>query len=200
MAARRARVTAIIQSGRIFLRPFERSDAEVYRRWRADAAPMALAGWPDRAPMSLVEVEKRIERLATDHGKDHFAFVICLADGERPVGEAMLFDVDRANGSVGLGIFIGEAAEWGKGYGTDAVTALVDFAFAELRMERVWLNVGTENARAIRSYEKAGFIHEGTQRHDRWEGGRYTDGHIMSMLFDEWRTARTRAPGADTTE
>jgi RimJ/RimL family protein N-acetyltransferase len=185
-------MTRLITSGRVYLRPFERADAEIYRRWRADAVPMALAGWPNRAPMSLVEVEKRIERLATDHGKEDFAFVICTLDGERPIGEAMLFALDRANGSVGLGIFIGEPDEWGKGYGTDAVDALVDFAFAELRMERVWLNVGTDNKRAIRSYEKAGFIHEGTQRHDRWEGGRYTDGHIMSILLDEWRSRRSR--------
>jgi RimJ/RimL family protein N-acetyltransferase len=180
-------VSHLIASGRVFLRPFERSDADIYRRWRADAAPMSLAGWPNREPLSLIEVEKRIERLATDHGKDAFAFVICMTDGDRPIGEAMLFDVDRANGSVGLGIFIGQPDEWGKGYGTDAVRALVDFAFRELRMERVWLNVGTENTRAMRSYEKVGFVHEGTQRHDRWEGGRYTDGHIMSILSHEWR-------------
>ena len=55
----------------------------------------------------------------------------------------------------------------GKGYGTDAVRALVDFGFAELRLERVWLEVGTENPRAQRAYEKAGFIREATLRHDR---------------------------------
>ena len=103
----------------------------------------------------------------------------------------MLFDLDRLNGSAELGIFIGEKAEWGKGYGTDAVNALVDFGFDSLRLERIWLNVWTENDRARRSYEKAGFVHEGTLRHDRYEGGRYTDGHIMSILHDEWQSRRS---------
>jgi RimJ/RimL family protein N-acetyltransferase len=188
-------MSPIIHSGRIFLRPFERADAETYRRWRADAEPMALAGFPDRAPLSLVQVEQRIERIATSEGKDSYAFVICLTDDERPIGEAMLFALDRDNGNVGVGIFIGEVDEWGRGYGTDAVNALVDFAFGELRVERVWLNVGTENGRARRSYEKAGFVHEGTQRHDRFEGGRYTDGHIMSILRDEWRALPRRQHG-----
>ena len=40
-------VSHIFQGERNFLRPFERTDAELYRRWRAEAAPMALAGWPD---------------------------------------------------------------------------------------------------------------------------------------------------------
>ena len=184
-------MTHIIASGRVFLRPFEAADAELYRRWRAEAEPMALAGWHERAPLSLAQVERRIARIADDQGKEVYTFVICLAEDERPIGEVMLTDLDRLNGSAQVGIFIGESDEWGKGYGTDAVRALVDFGFAELRLERIWLEVGTENRRAKRSYEKAGFTHEGTFRHDRWEGGRYTDGHVMSILHDEWQSRRS---------
>ena len=176
----------LIRGERVFLRPFERADAETYRRWRGDAGPMDLAGYSDRAPLSLLQAEQRIERITGDQGKDLFAFLICLLDDERPIGEVMLFEVDRINGSAMLGIFIGEPNEWSKGYGTDAVDALLDFAFGELRLERVALNVWTENARAMRAYEKAGFVHEGTLRHDRYEHGRYTDGHVMSILRDEW--------------
>jgi RimJ/RimL family protein N-acetyltransferase len=184
-------MTHIIASGRVFLRPFEASDAELYRRWRAEAEPMALAGWHERAPLSLAQVERRIARIADDQGKEVYTFVICVAEDERPIGEVMLTDLDRLNGSAQVGIFIGESDEWGKGYGTDAVNALVDFGFAELRLERIWLEVGTENRPAKRSYEKAGFTHEGTFRHDRWEGGRYTDGHVMSILHDEWQSRRS---------
>ena len=178
----------IISSGRVFLRPFEASDAEAYRRWRADAEPMALAGWHERAPLSLAQVERRIAGLADEQGKDAYSFLICLADDDRPIGEAMLMDIDRVNGSAAVGIFIGEPDEWGKGYGTAAVRALVGFGFAELRLERIWLEVGTDNPRAIRSYEKAGFTREATLRRDRWEGGRFADGHIMSILHDEWQS------------
>jgi RimJ/RimL family protein N-acetyltransferase len=183
----------IISGERIFLRPFERSDAETYRRWRADAEPMALAGWPERAPLSQLAVERRIERLAEEQGREAYSFLICLLADERPIGEAMLVDIDRRNGSAQLGIFIGEQSQWGKGHGTDAVKALLDFAFAELRMDRIWLNVGTTNDRARRSYEKAGFVMEGTLRHDRFEGGGYTSGDLMSVLRDEWMSRRDEA-------
>ena len=176
----------IIQGERVFLRPFERTDAELYRRWRADAEPMALAGWSDPAPMSLAQVEQRIERVTVDQGKEMYNFLICLLADKRPIGEVMLFELDRRNGSAELGIFIGETSEWGKGYGTDAVTALVAFGFRELRLERIWLNVWTENDRARRAYERAGFVLEATLRHDRYEGGHYTSGHVMSLLRDEW--------------
>ncbi len=176
----------MIASGAVFLRPFEMADAETYRRWRADGEPMALAGWHERAPLSLAQVERRIAGHAEEQGKDSYTFLICRDDDERAIGEVMLMDIDRVNGSAEVGIFIGEPEEWGKGYGTDAVRAIVDFGFAELRLERVWLEVATDNPRAIRSYEKVGFVREATLRHDRWEGGRFTDGHVMSILRDEW--------------
>ena len=44
----------------------------------------------------------------------------------------------------------------------------------------------TIRERARRAYEKAGFVLEATLRHDRYEGGRYTSGHVMSILRDEW--------------
>jgi RimJ/RimL family protein N-acetyltransferase len=179
-------MTHIIQGERVFLRPFEHTDAELYRRWRADAEPMALAGWNDRAPLSLAQSAARIDRLATEQGKDYYTFMICLLADERPIGEVGLSELDLRNGSASLGIFIGEADEWGKGYGTDAVNAIVGFGFRELRLERIWLNVWTENDRAQRAYEKAGFVPEATLRNDRYEGGRYTSGHVMSILRDEW--------------
>jgi RimJ/RimL family protein N-acetyltransferase len=183
----------MIASGRVYLRPLEAADAELYRRWRADAEPMALAGWRDPAPMSLAQVEARIERLAKEQGDDVYNFLICLLGDERPIGEVSLGHIDRKGGSAELGIFIGEPDEWGKGYGTDAVNALVEFGFGELRLERIWLEVWTENARARRAYEKAGFVYEATLRNDRYEGGRFTSGDVMSILRDEWSGLARRA-------
>ncbi|MGI8999436.1 MAG: GNAT family N-acetyltransferase [Candidatus Limnocylindria bacterium] len=177
-------MTQIIQGERVFLRPFELDDAELYHRWRSDAMVATPAGLP--TPLSRAAVVKRIAQLTDDQGKDGYTFLICLLDTERPIGEALLFELDRVHGSAELGIFIGEVDQWSKGYGTDAVNALVDFGFRSLRLERIWLNVWTENERARRAYAKAGFVHEGTLRHDRYEGGRFTDGHIMSILRDEW--------------
>lgn len=184
----------MLTAGNVFLRPFEAADAELYCRWRADADPMALAGWHERAPLSLGQVEARIARLREDQGKDAFTFLICLVADERPIGEVMLADLDRVNGSAQLGIFIGEPGEWGRGYGTDAVNAIVDFGFGELRLERIWLNVWTDNARARRAYEKAGFVREGTLRHDRYEHGAHTSGDVMSILRSEWASS-PRRPG-----
>jgi RimJ/RimL family protein N-acetyltransferase len=85
-----------------------------------------------------------------------------------------------------VGIGIGERAYWGKGYGTDAMKVALRFAFTEINLERVTLNVFEYNPRAIRSYEKAGFKHEGRMRGALLKDGRRWDMIYMGILREEW--------------
>ena len=111
---------------------------------------------------------------------------ICRLDDDEAVGRADLFDIDRANGKVGFGIVDRDPALWGQGLGGDAVDAIVDFAFGELRMERVWLDTDAHNARAQAVYRKAGFVEEGRFRHAWFQYGVFSDDVRMAMLRDEW--------------
>lgn len=63
--------------------------------------------------------------------------------------------------SVQLGIRIGNKAYWGKGYGTEAVMLLTDHAYQNFGVTKVWLKVLPENIRAIRCYEKCGYVQTG---------------------------------------
>ena len=83
-------------------------------------------------------------------------------------------------------IFIADKELWGKGYGTEALHAMLDFGFGELPLERIWLKVNSDNARAIASYTKAAFVKEGVLRHDRRHRGRFVDTVLMSLLREEW--------------
>ncbi len=97
-------------------------------------------------------------------GKTDYHFVICRLADDKPIGTVGLHDLDFVNGNAEFGISIGEKGEWNKGYGTDALRAICDFGFGELRLERIELEVYADNARGRRSYEKAGFGLEGTLR------------------------------------
>ena len=66
------------------------------------------------------------------------------------------------------------------------MNAIVDFAFGQLRMERVWLDTDDHNARAQAAYRKAGFTEEGRFRHAFYQDGRWSDDIRMAMLRDEW--------------
>jgi RimJ/RimL family protein N-acetyltransferase len=167
----------------VYLRPLEPDDADVVHGWYADDRFRVTMG---ETPMSLARRRRRYEDLATRSEEDVVRFVICRIEDDIPVGRADIFMIDHANGSCGFGIGIGDAAMRGQGLGTDAVGALVDFAFGELRMERVWLDTEASNTRAQASYRKAGFTEEGRLRHAWFVDGVHVDGVRMSLLRDEW--------------
>jgi len=130
--------------------------------------------------------EKWFEGMLERQGRDAYHFVICRIEDDVPLGTIGLFDVNLLNGSAGIGIAIGEKSYWGKGYGTDAMNALLDFGFGQLRLERMWLEVFAFNDRAQRSYEKSGFVVEGRGRHAVYVHGRYEDEIHMAILREEW--------------
>jgi RimJ/RimL family protein N-acetyltransferase len=174
----------IIRGERVYLRAAERSDIAKFVRWLSDGETTSFLSM--RAPISVAMEEKWFEEMLARQGKEAYLFVICLLEDSRPIGTLGLFNIDSTNGSAGIGIWIGEKDLWGKGLGSDATNAIVDFGFGMLRLERLWLEVYDFNKRARRTYDKTGFTLEGVKRHAAYRHGRHVDVELMSMLRDEW--------------
>ncbi len=172
-----------LRGERVYLRPLEPDDLEIVHRWFEDTRIQTLMGDP---PVSLAARRKRYEDAAKGDGREVFRFVICLLDDDRAIGRTDVFEIDRQNGSCAFGITIGDPGLWGQGLGTDAVNAVVDFAFGQLRMERIWLDTDDHNTRAQGAYRKAGFVEEGRLRHAFYQDGRWSDDIRMALLRDEW--------------
>ncbi len=113
----------------MYLRPLEPSDVELVSRWYEDVRVLALMGDP---PISLAARQQRYQDAVTNAEADVFRFMICLIEDDHAIGRTDLFELDRQHGSCAFGITIGEPDLWGRGLGTDAVNALVDFAFGQL--------------------------------------------------------------------
>ena len=110
-----------------------------------------------KMPISPEGAEQFAQQVVTGQGTSIWSFTICLLADNRPIGNVTLRNPDRENGSAEVAIVVTDKASQGHGLGTDALNCLVDFGFGELRLERIYLHVFDYNARAIRSYEKAGF-------------------------------------------
>lgn len=108
--------------------------------------------------------------------------IICEIGTDRAVGSVYVRDIDNTHHKAEYGIFIGEKEARGKGYGTAAAKLMVRYCFEELRLHRLFLRVYAENERAIRSYEKAGFVKEAHLREDVYINGEYKDIVLMGIL------------------
>lgn len=108
--------------------------------------------------------------------------IICEIGTDKPVGSVYVRDIDNTHHKAEYGIFIGEKDARGKGYGTAAAKLMVRYCFEELALHRLFLRVYAENERAIRSYEKAGFVKEALLRDDVYIDGEYKDIVLMGIL------------------
>lgn len=177
----------IIRGRSVYLRPAEREDLPLFVRWLNDDATSRFLAI--RAPLSMALEERWFESMLRQQGDEAYHFVICQLKDGQAIGATDLHEVDRDNGSAAMGIVIGEVDLVGQGLGTDALNALVDFAFGELRLERIWLDVYDFNPRAVRSYEKAGFALEGRFRRARFARGKHHDVLRMAILREEWEAS-----------
>ena len=108
------------------------------------------------------------------------------ADG-RPIGMIAYNAINRRDRSVEIDVTIGEKAYWSRGYGTDAIRTFLGYLFEVMGMHRVWLVPYATNARAIRCYEKCGFVREGVLRESDWVDGQWVDAVLMSVLEQEFK-------------
>ena len=115
----------------------------------------------------------------------YFFSIRTLAE-DKLIGELGLDVVNWSGRDAFVGLGIGETEYWSKGYGTDVMNVLLRFAFIEINLRRVTLTVFGYNPRAIRSYEKAGFRHEGHLRDFLNREGRRWDEIYMGILREEW--------------
>jgi RimJ/RimL family protein N-acetyltransferase len=90
--------------------------------------------------------------------------------------------------SATFGIIIGDRAYLDRGYGSEASTLLLDYAFAVLGYHKINLDFFEYNARARAMYEKLGFVLEGRRRENHWSRGRFWDDILMGVTAEEWWT------------
>ena len=164
--------------------PEVRAKAEV--RWQRDTEFNRLADNEAREMVSEKKIKEWIEK-HTENGfnAERYPFSIRALSDDKLIGFVGLW-LNLIHGEGWVGIGIGEREYWGKGYGTEAMKLIVQYAFMELGLYRVSLGLHAYNTRALKSYEKAGFRFEGQTRQDVLREGRRTDTLWMGILRDEW--------------
>lgn len=166
--------TSLYIGQRVRLAPPQAEDALIMAQWSLDSHYLRLLEDDPVRPQTPDDVrgagEFRLRTLSED----------------KLIGFAAIFNVTR-HGSAMLAIGIGEAAYRGQGYGSDALRLLLGYAFRELNLYRIGLNVFSYNEAAIRAYEHVGFVREGVRRGSILRDGRRYDEYQYGILASEWQ-------------
>lgn len=171
----------MLQGQHVVLRPIEKDHLPNYVRWLADTEVLMYFG--SYLPMNQSAEENWYENMNQNPAMVSFA----VESAGRHIGGAGLFDINPRNQRAEVGLFIGEKSFWNQGLGQDILRTLVAYGFDYLNLHRIYLRVFPENERAVRAYEKVGFVHEGRFRQTEWRHGRWYDLLVMSILRHEWQ-------------
>jgi RimJ/RimL family protein N-acetyltransferase len=148
-------------------------DPEVTRYW-------GFAVLPDRAAAAalLADIQQQL-RAGT-----LFQWGVEAANREL-VGTCTLAYLDPINRRAELGFALGRAF-WGRGYIVAALPAVIEFAFCQMGLHRIFADTDPRNSPAIRALERQGFRREGVMREHYLVQGEPQDAVVYGLLRSEW--------------
>ena len=163
------------------IRKIKKSDTNNILKWRNSKLVMSF--FIDRRPLTK---EQHYNWLETKVKAGEVAQFIASEDG---VDFASVYfrNIDKQNNKAEFGIFIGEENFLGKGYGKKISRLAINYAFDELKLNKVYARVLKYNKASYNMFLKLGFHKDATLRKDVLINGKYYDVYILSVLENEWR-------------
>jgi diamine N-acetyltransferase len=174
----------------VALGPIRQDLVPTYLRWLNDFEMLRTLGQPPR-PMTLEQEQGWYD--GASKSSSTYSFTIYERATWAPIGNTSLMDVDWRNRTAEFGILIGEADARGKGFGTEATSLMLDFAFTALGLHSVFLRIHEYNLAGQRAYVKAGFKPFGRRREVQAMGGRRWDTIYMDALASEFTSPNLAA-------
>jgi ribosomal-protein-alanine N-acetyltransferase len=147
--------------------------------------------WPNLEHATTWYHRRRVDVLA-GRAKQ---FVIVAKDSERVIGTSVLFNIDATHRNAEIGYALGRDF-WGQGFVREAVTEVIDYAFAALQLHRLNASIDPRNTASANVLLRFAFTHEGTTRQSYFDSGEFTDCGLYGLLVHEWRKLPV---GADRT-
>ncbi len=141
-------------SSRVFLRPFQNTDAEVLLKWGQDDYYKQLAAFQHYDNFAQAEVA------VGQYAARKYSYVVCLMQTEEVIGLVELYERGTSEKELldtkEVGFLLDRAFE-GRGYMTEALTLLFDFAFKKLQQKEIWAGTFKQNLRSQKLLKTLGF-------------------------------------------
>jgi RimJ/RimL family protein N-acetyltransferase len=130
--------------------------------------------------------ESEIEYVKALQGrKDDFIFAVETIDGVY-IGNMGLHKVNHIDGTASTGAMFGNKDYWGKGYGSEAKMLLLDFAFNNLNLRKIYSSAIAFNERSIAYQQKTGYQIEGVRKDQIFKNGKYWDEVLLAIFREDW--------------
>jgi ribosomal-protein-alanine N-acetyltransferase len=177
-----------IETERLVLRPFRLTDApEVQRLCGAREIAAGTLAIPHPYPDGAAAVWIAGHDAAYERGEAVDFAIEARVEGALVGAIGLGFESEHHRAELGYWIGI---SYWRRGYATEAASAVLEYAFEERGLNRVYASHWTNNPASGHVLEKIGMKHEGTRRRHSLKWGEYLDSEAYAILRSEWRSTR----------
>jgi RimJ/RimL family protein N-acetyltransferase len=166
----------------VYLRALNMSDLERTLQWHNDPELYKTLGGTFR-PVSRSTEEEWLRNVISASPRN-VNLAICARDGDEHIGNLYLRDIDWVSRRCELHLLIGAKKHQSRGFGKSAIRLIKDYAFGELGLRRLYLEVLADNAVAVQVYEKCGFQKEGCLRSHVFKAGTFKDVLLMGLVAE----------------
>ncbi len=178
----------VLKTQRLLLRKIQLNDAEDMFEYACDPEFAKYTIWT--AHQSL-EHSKRFVNKIIEFYNTHQLTVWGIVDTNgKFIGTCGFGDLQLIDAKAELGYALSRKY-WGKGYMTEAVTAVINFGFSNMPLNRIEARCEPENIASARVLEKIGMKYEGLLRQHIYSKGTYHDLKMYSILKQEWPDTKT---------
>lgn len=164
---------------RIYLRALEPDDYKISIAWRKDDQIWNMLGGTKYFVSEAYE-KKWVED--TIFNSKDIRLAVCLKEDDNYIGNVYLTNIDMVNRTATSHVLIGEKSYWGKGYASEALKLLLDYAFNERGLHRIAALVLESNTQSIKMHIKLGYKQEGILRESVFKNGQYNNQIVLSIL------------------
>jgi len=185
MKRKNSEYTHFIEGKHIYLREVRLSDVnDEYYNWLNDHE---ISRFLETRffPQSITSITKYVESLV-DSRESVFLAVIEKKTNKH-IGNAKIGPINWIHRAANFALILGDKSIWGKGYGTQAIKLLVDYAAYTLNLNRLNETAYSNHARTIKMCLNAGFKIEGVMKKSRFFRGEYVDEVVLGLNLQEVR-------------
>ena len=176
---------------RIGLRAVTRKDLELLLRWKNDSEIEYLSGEDWDFPLSMERQEIWYEEYLKD--SKNIRFMLDVIKDKKTVGYTGFWNLDWKNRKAHTGLVIGDRSARGKGYGVEAIFTIMEYAFLELNLHRLYGKIAEYNTASYKVYvEKCGWKKEGVLEDDFYRRGKYYNTIKVAILKPEFLRLRKK--------
>jgi RimJ/RimL family protein N-acetyltransferase len=184
------RLTEPWRTERLVLRPFAEGDLDALYDMQSRPDVARYLYWSPRSRDETAQsLEEKMMRRSIEAEGDILILAVTRLAGGPVIGDLMVCYTSAAHQQAEIGYLFHPDAQ-GQGLATEAMRLVVERAFAELRLHRVYGRIDARNTASARVLERLGMRHEAHLVENEWVKGEWTDEVVYGVLADEWARAR----------